>query len=69
MYINSSFFSCPGSEKAFLKLSLRDLFADIFSHHVEGKQLDKTVWSLLNFYAYVKYHVKVKLHSGCLWNY
>ncbi|CBI23704.3 hypothetical protein VitviT2T_006785 [Vitis vinifera] len=31
---------------------------DIFSHHVEGKQLDKTVWSLLNFYAYVKYHVK-----------
>ncbi|RVW90059.1 Actin-related protein 2/3 complex subunit 2B [Vitis vinifera] len=32
---------------------------DIFSHHVEGKQLDKTVWSLLNFYAYVKYHVKV----------
>ncbi|KAL5542339.1 hypothetical protein UlMin_010049 [Ulmus minor] len=31
---------------------------DISSHHVEGKRLDKTVWSLLNFYAYVKYHVK-----------
>ncbi|PON94825.1 Actin-related protein 2/3 complex subunit [Trema orientale] len=31
---------------------------DISSRHVEGKQLDKTVWSLLNFYAYVKYHVK-----------
>ncbi|XP_058094785.1 actin-related protein 2/3 complex subunit 2B isoform X2 [Magnolia sinica] len=31
---------------------------DIFSRHVEGTRLDKTVWSLLNFYAYVKYHVK-----------
>ncbi|XP_011041426.1 PREDICTED: actin-related protein 2/3 complex subunit 2B-like isoform X2 [Populus euphratica] len=31
---------------------------DISSHHVEGKKLDKTVWSLLNFYAYVKNHVK-----------
>lgn len=33
---------------------------EITSRHVEGKRLDKTVWSLLNFYAYVKYHVKVK---------
>lgn len=31
---------------------------DISSRHVEGKRLDKTVWGLLNFYAYVKYHVK-----------
>ncbi|KAM1172192.1 hypothetical protein ACFXTH_022447 [Malus domestica] len=31
---------------------------EITSRHVEGKRLDKTVWSLLNFYAYVKYHVK-----------
>ncbi|KAG6759191.1 hypothetical protein POTOM_035660 [Populus tomentosa] len=31
---------------------------DISSRHVEGKKLDKTVWSLLNFYAYVKNHVK-----------
>ncbi|KAK9288156.1 hypothetical protein L1049_016604 [Liquidambar formosana] len=31
---------------------------DISSRHVEGKKLDKTAWSLLNFYAYVKYHVK-----------
>ncbi|KAK6929718.1 Actin-related protein 2/3 complex subunit 2 [Dillenia turbinata] len=31
---------------------------DISSRHVEGKRLDKTVWSLLNFHAYVKYHVK-----------
>ncbi|KAK7820630.1 actin-related protein 2/3 complex subunit 2b, partial [Quercus suber] len=31
---------------------------DILPRHVEGKRLDKTVWSLLNFYAYVKYHVK-----------
>ncbi|GKD50698.1 actin-related protein 2/3 complex subunit 2B isoform X1, partial [Tanacetum coccineum] len=31
---------------------------DIYSHHVEGKKLDKTVWNLLNFNALVKYHVK-----------
>lgn len=31
---------------------------DIYSHHVQGKRLDKTVWNLLNFYAFVKYHVK-----------
>ncbi|XP_044484307.1 actin-related protein 2/3 complex subunit 2B isoform X2 [Mangifera indica] len=31
---------------------------DIFPRHIEGKRLDKTVWSLLNFNAYVKYHVK-----------
>ncbi|KAF2314015.1 hypothetical protein GH714_021531 [Hevea brasiliensis] len=31
---------------------------DISSRHVEGKKLDKTVWSLLNFYAYVKNHIK-----------
>uniref|UniRef100_A0A6N2N809 Uncharacterized protein n=1 Tax=Salix viminalis TaxID=40686 RepID=A0A6N2N809_SALVM len=35
---------------------------DISSCHVEGKKLDKTVWGLLNFYAYVKKHVKV-LHE------
>ncbi|XP_024030087.1 actin-related protein 2/3 complex subunit 2B [Morus notabilis] len=31
---------------------------DISSSHVEGRRLDKTVWSLLNFFACVKYHVK-----------
>ncbi|CAK9139537.1 unnamed protein product [Ilex paraguariensis] len=31
---------------------------DITSRHVEGKKLDKTVWNLLNFYGFVKYHVK-----------
>ncbi|XP_021290730.1 actin-related protein 2/3 complex subunit 2B isoform X1 [Herrania umbratica] len=31
---------------------------EISSRHIEGKRLDKTVWSLLNFYAYVKHHVK-----------
>ncbi|KAL0863864.1 hypothetical protein Bca101_042982 [Brassica carinata] len=31
---------------------------DITSRHVQGKRLDKTVWNLLNFYAYVKYHIK-----------
>ncbi|KAI4318152.1 hypothetical protein L6164_025956 [Bauhinia variegata] len=32
---------------------------DISSRHVEGKRLDKTVWNLLNFNAYVRYHVKI----------
>ncbi|XP_010509896.1 PREDICTED: actin-related protein 2/3 complex subunit 2B-like [Camelina sativa] len=31
---------------------------DITSRHVEAKRLAKTVWNLLNFYAYVKYHIK-----------
>ncbi|KAG8373202.1 hypothetical protein BUALT_Bualt12G0146500 [Buddleja alternifolia] len=31
---------------------------DITRRHVEGKKLDKTVWNLLNFYTFVKYHVK-----------
>ncbi|CAN1144918.1 Actin-related protein 2/3 complex subunit 2B [Linum perenne] len=31
---------------------------DISSRHVQGKRLEKTVWSLLNFYAYVKNHIK-----------
>uniref|UniRef100_A0A0D3C3W9 Arp2/3 complex 34 kDa subunit n=1 Tax=Brassica oleracea var. oleracea TaxID=109376 RepID=A0A0D3C3W9_BRAOL len=32
---------------------------DITSRHVEGKRvLDTTVWNLLNFYAYVEYHIK-----------
>ncbi|KAF3339568.1 actin-related protein 2/3 complex subunit 2A [Carex littledalei] len=26
--------------------------------HVEGKKLDRTVWNLLTFHAYVSYHVK-----------
>jgi hypothetical protein len=35
------------------------IHAVIFPQHVEGKRLDKTVWSLLTFHAYVSYHVKV----------
>lgn len=31
---------------------------DISSRHVEGKKLDKILWNLLNFNAYVRYHVK-----------
>ncbi|PIA36272.1 hypothetical protein AQUCO_03400286v1 [Aquilegia coerulea] len=33
---------------------------DIFSRHIDGRgsKLDKTVWNLLNFYTYVKQHVK-----------
>ncbi|KAH7573180.1 hypothetical protein ACOSP7_006647 [Xanthoceras sorbifolium] len=31
---------------------------DIAPRHIRGKRLEKTVWNLLNFYAYVKYHVK-----------
>ncbi|KAI3987842.1 hypothetical protein MKX01_020956 [Papaver californicum] len=30
----------------------------IFRRHVEGWKLDRTVWSLLTFHAYVSYHVK-----------
>lgn len=30
----------------------------ISPRHVEGKKLDKTVWSLSTFHAYVSYHVK-----------
>ncbi|XP_014750939.2 actin-related protein 2/3 complex subunit 2B isoform X1 [Brachypodium distachyon] len=31
---------------------------DIFSRHVKGKRAAKTAWILLNFQAYVKYHIK-----------
>ncbi|KAL5716720.1 hypothetical protein ACHQM5_009848 [Ranunculus cassubicifolius] len=31
---------------------------DIYSRHIEGSKLDKTVWNLLNFHAFVRYHVK-----------
>lgn len=30
----------------------------IYPRHVEGKKLDKTVWNLSTFHAYVSYHVK-----------
>ncbi|KAI3853780.1 hypothetical protein MKW92_040310 [Papaver armeniacum] len=30
----------------------------IYPRHVEGRKLDRTVWSLLTFHAYVSYHVK-----------
>ncbi|KAK7386608.1 hypothetical protein VNO78_26942 [Psophocarpus tetragonolobus] len=30
----------------------------IFPRHVEGQKLDRTVWSLSTFHAYVRYHVK-----------
>ncbi|XP_031392527.1 actin-related protein 2/3 complex subunit 2A isoform X2 [Punica granatum] len=30
----------------------------IFPRHVDGRKLDRTVWSLLTFHAYVSYHVK-----------
>ncbi|XP_073053459.1 actin-related protein 2/3 complex subunit 2B [Primulina eburnea] len=31
---------------------------EITSRHIKGKKLDKTVWKLLNFHAFVNYHVK-----------
>ena len=39
----------------------RNIFksAVIFPRHVEGQKLDRTVWSLSTFHAYVSYHVKV----------
>ncbi|KAK4491082.1 hypothetical protein RD792_001804 [Penstemon davidsonii] len=30
----------------------------IFPRHVDGRKLDRTVWSLSTFHAYVSYHVK-----------
>ncbi|CAI0393673.1 unnamed protein product [Linum tenue] len=30
----------------------------IYPRHVEGRKLDKTVWNLSTFHAYVSYHVK-----------
>jgi actin related protein 2/3 complex subunit 2 len=39
----------------------RPFFMAVVSpRHVEGRKLDKTVWSLLTFHAYVSYHVKVR---------
>ncbi|XP_028548453.1 actin-related protein 2/3 complex subunit 2B [Dendrobium catenatum] len=32
---------------------------EILPHHVKGERADKVIWILLNFDAYVKYHVKV----------
>lgn len=39
---------------------LSSIDAVIFPRHVEGKKLDRTVWSLSTFHAYVSYHVKVR---------
>ena len=33
--------------------------AVIFARHVEGGKLEKIVWILSTFYAYVSYHIKV----------
>jgi hypothetical protein len=33
--------------------------AGVLSRHVRGKRAAKTAWILLNFQAYVKYHIKV----------
>ncbi|PRQ22106.1 hypothetical protein RchiOBHm_Chr6g0246611 [Rosa chinensis] len=35
----------------------------VLPRHVEGKKLDRTVWSLSTFHAYVSYHVEEKLKS------
>ncbi|XP_028800402.1 actin-related protein 2/3 complex subunit 2B-like isoform X2 [Neltuma alba] len=53
--------------EAFEDLSTNGGFVsfDISSHHVEGKRPDKILWNLLNFNAYVRYHVKV-LHPTSL---
>ncbi|KAL6531073.1 Actin-related protein 2/3 complex subunit 2A [Orobanche hederae] len=32
----------------------------VLPRHVEGRKLDKTVWSLSTFRAYVSYHVKIR---------
>lgn len=33
--------------------------AVISPRHVEGRKLDRTVWNISTFHAYVSYHVKV----------
>lgn len=33
--------------------------AVILPRHIEGQKLDRTVWNLSTFHAYVSYHVKV----------
>ncbi|KAL9327244.1 hypothetical protein ACSQ67_007889 [Phaseolus vulgaris] len=33
-------------------------FGCYFPRHVEGQKLDRTVWNLSTFHAYVSYHVK-----------
>ncbi|XP_075501980.1 actin-related protein 2/3 complex subunit 2A-like [Primulina tabacum] len=35
----------------------------ILPHHVEERKMDRTVWSLLIFHAYVSYHVKALDHA------
>ncbi|KAH9308504.1 hypothetical protein KI387_036415, partial [Taxus chinensis] len=30
----------------------------IFGHHVEGDKLDRAVWNLTSFHAYLNYHIK-----------
>lgn len=30
----------------------------IFPHHVEGSKLDRIVWTLLSFHAYINHHIK-----------
>lgn len=42
------------------KLCRTENIAVIFPRHVEGKKLDRTVWNLSTFHAYVSYHVKVR---------
>lgn len=39
-------------------------YAVIFPRHVEGHKLDRTVWNLSTFHAYVSYHVKVWISSN-----
>lgn len=40
----------------------------IFPHHVEGSKLDRIVWTLSSFHAYINHHIKAlnqtKLHAG-----
>ena len=47
-------------KKRYQFVSWHLFMAVVSPRHVEGKKLDKTVWSLLTFHAYVSYHVKVR---------
>ncbi|KAL1133704.1 hypothetical protein V6Z11_A12G057600 [Gossypium hirsutum] len=38
----------------------------ILPRHVEGRKLDRTVWNLSTFHAYVNYHVKELKGASCI---
>jgi hypothetical protein len=40
----------------------------IFPRHVEPDKLERIVWNLSTFYAYVSYHIKTHTPGGTTWS-